>query len=147
MTVDFTDDMKIGIERIDKQHEELTLFLNQSYELIRTIPCKDVINAKLEFLASYAVFHFQDEERLQVESNYPDYEKHRAEHETFKKEFQLIRVLCTQGNMTGDELASLLTQKVLDWVYTHIKGEDIEFGRYYHRAKNSICLMKLKNKT
>ena len=42
----------------------------------------------LDYLAKYTDTHFGDEEALQKEVCYPDYDKHHAKHEEFKQTIQ-----------------------------------------------------------
>jgi hemerythrin len=132
--IDFTDDIKIGVEHLDIQHKELIQFFNRAYLLCETKPSKDTMDAELYFLGRYIITHLQGEELLQLETNYPDYQNHRWKHEAFFNNFSALKLAWGNGDMTIDELMLALA-RTLDWVVDHIKEEGVAFGEYYNQLK------------
>ncbi len=45
----------------------------------------------LDYLDEYTNFHFKEEEKLQQNAGYPEYEKHHEKHEEFKKTIQELQ--------------------------------------------------------
>ena len=45
----------------------------------------------LDYLDEYTNFHFKEEEKLQENAGYPEYEKHHEKHEEFKKTIQELQ--------------------------------------------------------
>ncbi len=85
-TIAWTADLETRDERVDGQHRKIFELLN---DLI--MACVDGSDAKrlretLDFLVNYAVRHFTDEEILQMEYDFPEYEKHKGMHERFTEQ-------------------------------------------------------------
>ena len=83
----------------------------------------------LEFLSNFAVRHFTDEEALQIEYGYPDYEKHRHIHENFKKTVNNFILECKEKG-TSDELSRDVNRIVIKWIVNHIQYEDKKIGDF-----------------
>lgn len=65
---------KLGIPKLDNQHRDILLFLLQIAEHKENLP--KIIN----MFMSYCMDHFDYEEELMKEMNYPHYIKHKQEH-------------------------------------------------------------------
>ena len=135
--IEFTENMMIGVPHIDAQHREMVGFLNKSLELCNANPTREEIEAGLNFLASYVTTHFRDEEELQIECNYPNYQRHKEKHEAFVESFLALKSTYANENVSPERLAYMLVQEVMIWVVEHVEGEDIEFGRYYNQVKGT----------
>ena len=88
MRAEFTDDLITGNELIDSQHEELIGRINKLLDSCEAGEGKISAIKMLDYLAKYTDTHFGDEEALQKEVCYPDYDKHHAKHEEFKQTIQ-----------------------------------------------------------
>ena len=74
----------VGIEIIDKQHHKLVAIINKLHMAVSTgHRDKDFIPSIISELVSYTVEHFQTEEKLQIGTQYPGLEQHRAQHREF----------------------------------------------------------------
>ena len=127
----FTDDMRLGIQHIDNQHKELVVLVNHAASLDITNPNRFEIFECLNFLGEYVVKHFTDEENLQQESNYLYYPQHKIIHENFIATF---KDLYTDFKVNGatSTLGFGLSHTVSNWLVSHIKGEDLRFGKHFH---------------
>ena len=123
------DSYKIGNEQVDAQHHQLFNLVN---DLVRscaedfdTIKLKDT----LDFLVNYTVQHFNDEEALQIQYNYPEYEKHKKTHEDFK---HVVVALVQRFIETGssEALGNDIKTIVLKWLIDHILNEDKKIGEF-----------------
>lgn len=137
MMLQFTEDMKIGIPLIDAQHKSMIDFANELAVLCGANPSREELKASLDFLGNYVVQHFGDEEIMQIESHYPRYEQHRGIHQEFVETFQSLYAEF-EKNGPSAEFTVVLNNRVLHWIITHIKKEDLVFGKHYTE-------MKLKN--
>lgn len=88
MRAEFTDDLITGNELIDSQHEELIGRINKLLDSCEAGEGKISAIKMLDYLAKYTDTHFGDEEALQKEVCYPDYDKHHAKYEEFKQTIQ-----------------------------------------------------------
>lgn len=130
MSITWREELSIGVEQIDSQHKELLARFDMLLNACKSGRGRDELLHLMNFLDEYVVTHFRDEEVLQKQSGYPDYEAHRAEHAAF-----VTRVKDLKNKMTKDgEITiehTLDTNKLLmDWLLRHITKRDREVGKH-----------------
>lgn len=80
---------KIGVEHIDKQHEELFRRVSEFTKVIRSEEDWDArvdkVKETMIFMKDYVIDHFNEEEIYQEQINYPDIETHREAHAKFRE--------------------------------------------------------------
>ncbi len=117
----------LGIGLIDEQHKKLLEILNELYEAHKIGTGKDLVNSSLEKLVEYTCYHFQAEEDMLRENNYPNLQDHIEEHNEFKKKITGFLDDSSKGNL----LLSIKTIDYLkDWTINHILGTDKEYSDY-----------------
>lgn len=123
----WNDQIEIGIEEIDLQHQELFKIAREIEQLL-IIQCIGIEeNFLLQVvcdLRNYITYHFYQEELLISKINNSQLEKHRQKHEEFKKKINSIDCidLCERPNEVLREIKEMLQ----DWVFEHILNEDRE---------------------
>lgn len=132
--IQFMEDMKIGVPNVDSQHQGLIDFANKAAALSNANPSREDMKECLDFLGNYVIQHFTDEEELQIESKYPRFLQHKAIHSEFVETFKSLYAEF-QANGPSDALSYALNNSVSDWIITHIKKEDIAFGKHYSKFK------------
>jgi hemerythrin len=86
----------------------------------------------MEFLQSYTVTHFSDEEKLQKECGYPDYVNHHKLHADFVKKIgEYSKRLETDG--ANIALVADLNGFVTNWLIYHISREDKKIGQHINK--------------
>ena len=115
-----------GILAIDDQHKELfrqvaILFDNTNADRVPKL---------LDFLEKYVEKHFNDEQQLQLKSQYPNKESHKKMHIDFVTAFKKMQ---QEYNSDGAKLTALLkiNKTIADWLRNHIMLHDKEFATYY----------------
>jgi hemerythrin len=85
-------------------------------------------------MTGYTIKHFSDEEKLQVQYQYPDYPTHKQYHDDFKV---VVKHLAEQLIKEGptDELVSMVNTSIGDWLLNHIKGDDFRMATYVKAQK------------
>ncbi|MBI5741803.1 MAG: hemerythrin family protein [Nitrospirae bacterium] len=135
----WTEDLSVGVEKIDNQHKELFSRITDLVDAIRRHTCKYKIGDVVGFLDEYIVFHFGEEERLMREHGYPGYEQHIKQHERFMANFgELKKVLpkLEGGTKPGSyDLSVETNQVVVDWILDHIANVDKRFGEFLKDKK------------
>ena len=134
---EWNEDLATGNALIDKQHKQLIQSLNDLLQASRTGKgCLEVQNT-LEFLLAYTIKHFADEEKLQQESDYPDYLTHREYHNEFKG---VARSLADKMNQNGasEELVAMVYESVGEWLVNHIKGDDFRLAAHLRQQQADI---------
>jgi hemerythrin len=90
---------------------------------------RDELESSLNFLCDYTVQHFSDEEALQRQINFPEYERHKRLHDGFKV---TVANLVAQFKDEGPSSALVikLSTDIGDWLIKHIKREDVKVASY-----------------
>lgn len=128
----WTQEMSVGIETIDVQHQELLKRINDLLQAIKEQRCKTEIDGTIKFLDDYARFHFSEEEKDMQESGYDELEDHRKHHAVYLNNIKELKELASQPRIQGMsyELSVTTNQVVVDWIVDHIMKIDRKFGKY-----------------
>lgn len=132
---------KIGVEEVDRQHEELFRRFSEYLRAVRGEDNLETRTAKIQetlnFMGEYVVVHFASEEEIQRKYNYPNYAAHREIHERFKAEIQRF-VEAFQENPHDEDLIMEFSGKLLTWLINHVAEEDQKIGTYVSSSKE-VC--------
>ena len=123
----------IGIEEIDKQHQELLDRMELLRDYIRRGQSRDAIRDTLKFLEGYVVKHFDTEVKYMQRYNYPAILLHKAEHEKFLKDFAAGKEEFTSLHAKGEITTFLgitIVRKLNDWFTEHISTVDMKMGAF-----------------
>jgi hemerythrin len=127
--IQWTSYLSVGIDFIDDQHKELFNRINILLEACNNGKGKDIISGTLDFLQEYVVQHFQAEEDYMTRFNYPDYAKHKAQHEQFIADLRKIKDQFEAEGASG--LIVIQTNRVVvNWLNKHIRNVDTLFGEF-----------------
>lgn len=135
MRAEFTDDLITGNELIDSQHEELIGRINKLLDSCEAGEGKISAIKMLDYLAKYTDTHFGDEEALQKEVCYPDYDKHHAKHEEFKQTIQELNKMLQEEEGPSDAFVRKVEEHVVKWFYRHISSFDRSVAEYINMAR------------
>ena len=118
---------EIGFSEIDEQHKIYINLLNELHEAQSKGTSQHVIKEALANFLDYTHYHFDTEEKLFKQYDYPLAKEHLEEHSYFidkVKKFQL-------NSQKNDLLLSLKTIDFLkDWTINHILGTDQQFSDF-----------------
>jgi hemerythrin-like metal-binding protein len=123
------DALAIGVENIDEQHRQLFIALNSLIDAIEMGKGAEELKKALDFLVNYTATHFADEEEIQKQCGFPDFENHRLIHEAFKSGvIQMAGQLDKLGS-SADTIKEV-RNKVGEWLINHIKFQDSKIGAF-----------------
>ena len=123
------EDLNIGVPAVDTQHQELVRILNEFLIACTQQKGKGKIVETLDFLVSYTITHFNDEEAIMVLNHYPNYEEHKLEHERFVQDITTIkRQVESQGVSVLTTIK--INRTLVDWLINHIQKDDQILGSY-----------------
>lgn len=127
--MNWTDQFKLGVEAMDDQHFELINRVNRLIIAHDKEENCDSVEELLTFLKSYVVKHFGDEERLQSQYLYPDYDDHRKVHAEFVKvveafEQAFIESLNSENENDCKVLLFKINNHLVEWLTHHINESD-----------------------
>ena len=122
-------DLEMGDERVDSQHRQLFVLLNNIIAECADGTSVDKVFETLGFLVNYTVQHFADEEALQLRYGFPGYEMHKKMHEGFTAEVgELVRRFMDSGSSA--ELSDDANRIIATWLINHIHKEDKKIAEY-----------------
>lgn len=125
--VTWKPEYSVGIDLIDDDHKKLLSLINNLQAAVHYHTGYAFEKKALDELVDYTRFHFEREEALMKEHDYPDYELHCAEHrEMIGKVEEFVAGYQTKGHDVFESMAAYLK----DWLITHINGTDQEVGAY-----------------
>ncbi len=112
---------KVSKESMNLMHEEEIKILE---ELLTTL---DVVH--FERLLEHMQEHFESEEKLMKEANYPSFRMHQAEHAKVLREARYIEMQIRNAQNSKD-LLSYLEEEFSPWLDQHIKAMDTPLADY-----------------
>jgi hemerythrin len=132
-----TKDMETGVEKIDTQHRELINRINNLITAGEKAASKEETQKTIDYLGEYIVKHFSDEQEIQIKSKYPKYKEHKAKHAYYVNDFtKLNDEFAANGNSIAFTMK--LQSSLITWIVQHIKGDDVEFGKFYKTQNNEL---------
>ncbi|MDR0721098.1 MAG: bacteriohemerythrin [Treponema sp.] len=122
------------IPLIDQRHKRLFEAINRLVDACAQGIGQTELKKSLDFLMAYTVKHFDEEEKIQREYNYPDYSSHRKIHEAFKETVRsLSRDLVAKG--VSEELIQRVKTEAGDWLLKHITVMDLKLSKFIKEAE------------
>lgn len=128
----WTEELSVGVERIDSQHKELFRRINGLVDAIKRAECKYTIDGTIRFLEEYALIHFSEEERYMRSYSYPEYRQHKAQHAIFLHSLSALKKQSASPRQKGDsyDLSVETNRVVVDWILSHIAQVDKKLGEF-----------------
>jgi hemerythrin-like metal-binding protein len=123
----WTEDLKLGIPRMDDQHKVLLRLINRVADLSESGGGGAAIRIILGQLLDYTKFHFGDEESLMKHENFPGIDGHHALHVAFISEVERIVALAGSGEQVD---AGAILAMLKEWLIKHIQGTDKQYARH-----------------
>ncbi|HRD68172.1 MAG TPA: bacteriohemerythrin [Candidatus Competibacter sp.] len=126
--IEWSNELSVGIEEIDSQHKVLLDLLNQVHEAIQQGRTVEVTGDIIDRLDEYTRVHLAVEESLMRILHYPDYERHKEEHDKLVAQLGDLRAKLAKGKgAIGFELAFLLK----NWLTKHIMEVDQRYVSHF----------------
>ena len=125
----WTGSCSVGVSSIDEQHQELYDVVNRLHLSMKEGTAKETFSELLGEVANYATYHFENEEKYMRQFDYPDLDKHKAQHDIFVSKVQDLQSQMDQGRLLlSIEMISFLS----DWIHDHILGKGHELDTFLH---------------
>ncbi len=123
----WSPDLSVNVKEIDTQHKKLVDLINLLHDSMKSGKGKDVLSQVLNDLTDYTVYHFSTEEKLFEKYGYPEYTRHKKEHDDLTKQVIEIKSKFEAGqNTITVEVMSFLK----DWLNNHIKHSDKRYTAF-----------------
>jgi hemerythrin-like metal-binding protein len=117
----------VGDSRIDAQHQQLFSIANRLHEAHSLGRGKQVLGGIFQELIDYTVTHFAEEEALLQRTGYPDYLRHKQNHE---KLLGLVSGYQRQFERGEDGTEERLMAFIKTWLDGHILGMDRNYSQH-----------------
>jgi hemerythrin len=131
--MEWTENLSVGVPEIDEQHKELIRRVNVFVAALHKENSKEETLKVLDFLSSYVVTHFRNEEAIQVRYNYPKYAEHHKLHTDFIKTVGELRDGISKVGVTSIS-SSVIAMTLSNWLVNHIGIQDKEIGKFIVKA-------------
>lgn len=129
MTYQWTKELETGNSTIDSQHRQLIDQINMLLDACAGGQGRSMVSETMDFLNRYIIKHFDDEEKMQIRYEYPDYPNHKKYHEEFKKVVSEIqRDLVSDGPTIP--IVARVNSSIAGWLISHIKREDVRVAEH-----------------
>ncbi|MCL2872907.1 MAG: bacteriohemerythrin [Betaproteobacteria bacterium] len=119
--VEWSDELSVGIEAIDKQHQRIIEYVNKLYDNLHD---REMLAEVLADTVEYTETHFGFEEEMMEEAGYPYLRAHKRIHDLFIRRVAKYKERFLAGEDVGEELHDTLVR----WLITHIKSEDANYS-------------------
>ena len=120
----WNDNMSVRSEEIDNQHKKLIGLLNEMYTAFMNKQHNERVGPIIDQMASYALYHFETEEKYFAAFHYERSAEHILEHLEFRQKVQEFVEKFKQNN-------SALTYNVMNflrnWLNNHILDTDRKY--------------------
>ena len=139
ISVEWTKDFEFGVPEIDEQHQELFTRVNRLMEVMFEGVEMSEIKETVSFLDRFVVSHFEDEEALMTQYDYPFSHYQKSQHDNFRDVFsglkEEISLLDDSNRLYTLFRIQLL---VVDWLVTHTAKQDRHLGRFIKRKQRGL---------
>lgn len=128
------DEFRVGSAQLDAQHKKMFGLINELFASVRegheTGKLKQIIDGALD----YGRRHFGDEERIMLQSGFPQFSFHKQVHEHYS---QKIDELMIDYHRRFGDISSELLQFLKAWWLNHILNMDREYAPYLADEKTN----------
>lgn len=131
--MEWNDSIATGVEAIDNQHREIINHVNHVLGCCGREESRENVYQALDNLGSYTIEHFQYEEKIQKEKQYPEYGTHRREHDAL---VELLQGLLSQFE-NGEPYTAITWRANSDLsqrLWQHFSESDKAFTTYLQNA-------------
>lgn len=134
MLIQWSDDLSVGNEKLDKEHKKWIEILNNFYEGLKAGQSKEKLEELVLGMLDYTKYHFTNEETFMRSVNYPGLEDHQKTHAEYVEKIKTYYEKIKSGKLI---LSLEVTNFLKSWLINHIKGVDQQYADYIAK-KNKL---------
>lgn len=120
----------VEIKEFDEHHKKMIETINNLHDSMLQGTSKEIMGEVLKDLKKYTIYHFDAEEKKMVKYGYPEYEKHKSEHNIFKNK---IKELLTKHKEEHKSITIETFRFLKDWLVNHIQKSDKRYIPYFQQ--------------
>jgi len=123
-----SEQFSVGIDEMDAQHKNWIALINKLHASL--VQHDSIISPEqaIREMIDYTNLHFAKEEALMREAHFPDYDRHKLEHEYFVLKLeQLDQDITNSTHILKTQIMSILK----NWLADHICKADKGYGAFF----------------
>ena len=137
--IEWSDEYSVGVNSLDKEHKKIIGMLNRLINDHTSEPI-EVVNDMFSEIFQFKDEHFVTEEEFMKKNKYPELQRHKEEHNKFKRETASMckKLMNSQNpNKIREEMLVCLRK----WFEFHILTEDMKYAAFYKNT--NLCNEKI----
>jgi hemerythrin len=134
LALDWSDEYSVDYGVIDAEHKCLFAIANRVFEISDPVAGREEIIAIVKSLFQYMEDHFQHEEELMMQCEYPALIEHAALHRRITA--GMTRAVREIKDI--QHFAAELRFMMVEWVLTHMIQEDKQIGEYLRSRAHEL---------
>jgi hemerythrin len=123
---EWIDSYSVGLPAVDEDHKVLVSMVNDVITAVSEHRRSDVMIDTLSRLLEYTSYHFDREEAVMDEHDFPWLEQHRDLHNNLIRKVLRFLMRYRMGDLDPLELGEFL----IEWLTSHILEEDMKLGQH-----------------
>lgn len=125
--ITWNETLSVGVGQFDREHMKMIDMINMLHAAMKEGKGKEILARILDDLSNYTRTHFETEEKVLKQNGYPDFENHKKQHD--KLVLEVAKIVKNYHN-DNKPLPAHIMQFLVDWLTTHITGEDKKYGPF-----------------
>ena len=125
--IEWTEEFSVGIEDIDKQHQKWLSIVNELHDSIMEAKGISTLKELIKEMEEYTDFHFSTEEEMLEKAGWPELDRHKRIHFSFKQQITQLKRDISSGELV---LRSQVMSVIKNWLEDHILKEDQEYSKF-----------------
>lgn len=126
--IEWDESLSVGVSVFDKEHKQLISLVNKLNQALSAGSAKKSMEDILQSLVKYTKIHFRHEEEYMTLYDYPEYLKHKQEHDELTAQVLDFAERYQAGKVSFSlELMNFLK----DWLTKHIMGTDMKYREFF----------------
>ncbi len=140
-SADWKQLLRIGVAEIDNEHLLIMQMIGRLRKALEesdreSLP-EEITLSTLKRLVAYVREHFAAEEAIMKNAQYPDFDRHRREHELFLE--HLVEVEKTEAKENAASITEFLNS-LSNWLHHHVLEMDKRLG--FFLLEKSVAIRK-----
>ena len=123
----WNDSYSVKVDKMDEQHQKLFGLINSFYDEVGKQSQDKLIFDLIAGIKDYTILHFNEEEQLMQQCNYPGLTEHKKEHADFISKVSDLEEKLKSGKMI---ISFEITNFLKDWIKKHINESDQQYSAY-----------------
>lgn len=121
----------VQIDEMDAQHKKWIYLINVLHDSLMDKNYDVTPKSAIDEMLAYTRYHFEQEEALMQNINYPAFIEHKQLHANFIIELQSLNVEINSGHII---LRSQIMSILKNWLEDHITTVDRRYGEYISKT-------------